>query len=175
VPADDRVPQRVQLRTSLSTPVSSVAVGAGFTCVVTETSDHGAAGCFGSNSQQALGRPACTATLSPCAFDFVTTTLRFASLSAAEGTVCGTTTDARVACWGNDYALQAGDPSGPFVSTPYLVNMPAPATKVVVSSTHACMLTTEPRVWCWGDMSYGGVFPTSTALSAFPRVVASQR
>lgn len=77
------------------------------------------------------------------------------TISAGQNTAC-VIANSRMYCWGHAGDTRIGVPSGPFVSTPRLVQgMPTNLVAVAVGGDHACALQATGAVTCVGRTTYG--------------------
>jgi alpha-tubulin suppressor-like RCC1 family protein len=147
-----------------------VDAGLVHTCAVTTGSR---AFCWGDNGDGQLGDGTTTRRLMPVA---VVGTLSFRQVSAGIGSPassCGTTTDNRAFCWGDNTQGQVGDSSS-------LRRRPRPSAvagghsfrQVDVGFAHACGVTTGNRAYCWGNGRNGQIGNGRAYLSFWPRAVA---
>jgi alpha-tubulin suppressor-like RCC1 family protein len=84
--------------------------------------------------------------------------LAFRAVSARELRSCGTTIDGRAYCWGltSFGELGIGTQYDP-VATPRAVLMPAAAESPALGpDDHACALTANGRIFCWGGYNFFG-------------------
>ena len=88
----------------------------------------------------------------------------FRSLSAGAGFTCGVTTAGEVFCWGSNVDGAVGDKANDRCGdvgavacsvTPVLVSLPGPATSVSAGGRHACAVTGDGAVHCWGANDVG--------------------
>lgn len=124
-----------------------VAAGGVFTCAVRT---DGQTQCAGYNSVGQLGDDALIdsrGTLSAVAGGLVAT-----QISADETTACILIANGNAYCWGGNWygAVGIGRRSDYGESTPQLV-LGGPFTKISVGGSHACAISTEQRLYCWGD------------------------
>ena len=88
-----------------------------------------------------------------------------ATLSLAGGFACGVDTDGRAFCWGgSNYRGQLGDGSNAPRATPVRIKSSERFLQVTTGDTHACGLTTDDRVLCWGDNTQSQIGVTTTDL-----------
>ena len=131
---------------------TTIAAGWEHTCAV---STAGAAFCWGRNDDASqLGDDSdVTHRGVPGA---VTGTLQFAALSAGALSTCGRTTTNELYCWGGNYygGLGNGEVSDRGVGHPVRADG-GPFSSVTVGQAHACGLTPNRRLWCWGDQTLG--------------------
>ncbi len=143
---------------------SSVSVGDTHACGILAA--DGTAYCWGHNDDGELGAATTTTcNLSPCSRVAVPvedaaggpSALRFISLSAGGHFTCGVTTAGDVFCWGRNLSGQLGDGSMNDSSAPVPVTGTRGETFTVVDAgfEHACALTDQGRVYCWGENSSG--------------------
>ena len=82
-------------------------------------------------------------------------------MSAGDNETCAVKTDNTVVCWGNNAYGELGiappvtDGGEPYVFTPQVVPGLANVAHVVVGYYHACAVTWDDHVMCWGDNEYG--------------------
>ena len=90
---------------------------------------------------------------------------RLANLSLAGNFSCGTDTPGHAYCWGSENGYgQLGDGTNAPHATPVRVMSGARFLQVVTGNTHACGLTTEDRVLCWGDNTQSQLGAPATDL-----------
>ena len=81
-------------------------------------------------------------------------------VSAGDNATCAVKTDNTVVCWGNNAYGELGiappvtDGGEPYVFTPQVVPGLANVAHVVVGYYHACAVTWDNHVICWGDNEY---------------------
>jgi alpha-tubulin suppressor-like RCC1 family protein len=146
-----------------------VSAGEDHTCGV--TTDYRAY-CWGLNSG-ALGDGTMLYRTKPVA---VAGGLHFRQVSAAHSHTCGVTTDNRAYCWGYNGAGQLGngmrsiDPQ----LTPVAVVGGLQFRQVSGGTQHTCGVTTDNRVFCWGQNSSGQIGDsTEVSLRLSPTRVAA--
>jgi alpha-tubulin suppressor-like RCC1 family protein len=149
---------------ALPRPAAALSAGRRHACVL---DDEGVAWCWGWNVDGETGTGTSGISSAMVATPTrVESTATYSSLSAGLGFTCGVTTDARVHCWGSNVDRIIGprvfDRCGdvhpiPCATRPTEVAMPAPIKQVATGSTHACALTAEGKVFCWGANGSGQV------------------
>ena len=145
-----------------------VDAGLVFTCGVSYPDDQ--AWCWGTNLRGQLGDGTLSRRLSPV---LVLGGLRFRQVSAGQSYACGVTTADRVYCWGDNRYGQLGDSTTQLRRTrPVQVVGGHRFRQVVAGSYHACAVTTDSRVYCWGDGRDGQLGNGKTVLSYWPRPVS---
>ncbi len=87
-------------------------------------------------------------------------------------TVCLTGSNGDLQCWGANGSGEAGigstDPVDVTTPTPtYLTGV----TQMAVGKFHACALTRDGSLWCWGDNQFGEVGDTTTTSNTIPERV----
>lgn len=69
---------------------------------------------------------------------------------------CAVGVSGDVYCWGRNSYGEAGDGTREFAYQPVkVVGLPAPASRVKVSSTATCALLTNGKIYCWGNNESG--------------------
>ncbi len=127
---------------------AALALGSGFTCALDEL---GEVWCWGDNSSGQLGIPV---DHEHPAWQYSAVPVRveglppLATISASEGTACGTTSDARTYCWGDNYSSMLGRGSTGHV--PSEIEEYRGAVQVALGDSHTCALFPDGTVWCMG-------------------------
>ncbi|HEX8210995.1 MAG TPA: hypothetical protein VF584_12545 [Longimicrobium sp.] len=123
--------------------------------------------CWGSDQAGALGTAAvpdrCTPNNSPCSFTPVLATNRtdFQRIHTSSGFSCGLTAAGDAHCWGANFVGQLGDSvSNPFGTggsrrEALRVSGGHRFTKIALGGDHACGLTSEGKIFCWGSNKRG--------------------
>jgi alpha-tubulin suppressor-like RCC1 family protein len=77
------------------------------------------------------------------------------SVSASNGTMCLIDNSDALWCWGtNDYGQAgSGTPPDP-VATPMQIAIGTPWASVAVGQDHACAITTDGALYCWGECDF---------------------
>lgn len=151
--------------------VAKATAGLDYLCMLTR---DGAAWCAGTNGSGQLGNDSMNPQVTPVEPG---TNLPFLDLSAAFAGVstCGVSSADAVQCWGSNSAGQLGGGSDAGALTPIAVQglgAGAKVTSVTTGDQHACALTSDGAVWCWGDDSQGQLGQAS-ASSVPVRVLPS--
>lgn len=131
-----------------------LAVGGGFTCVVSLDDPAGPVSCWGSNAVGQLGRPGDGSPL-PVA---VPGTDGAVTVAAGAQHACAALSDGDVVCWGFGNLGQTGTyERGRQAVAPERVPGVTGATHVSVGDTHSCARLDDGRVQCWGLDELGEV------------------
>jgi alpha-tubulin suppressor-like RCC1 family protein len=117
--------------------VVDVAVGRHHVCTA---KGDGTAQCWGNNTYGQLGNES-TATISP---PVAVTVPAIAQIVAARNYTCVLDGNGAVFCFGEGYG-----------TTPVQVVLPRAATSVTAGALHACAVTDDASVWCWGNNMHG--------------------
>ncbi|MEV6487528.1 hypothetical protein AB0M20_02645 [Actinoplanes sp. NPDC051633] len=132
--------------------ILQVATGADHTCVIKDNQD---VACWGRNDVGQLGTGAAggsESTAQPVAGlgDVI-------DLAAGGDTTCAIDEDGAAWCWGSDADGQVGDAAANSGSTatPVKVDTTEEFTQIDVGGRHACAVTEDGAVWCWGSDSDG--------------------
>jgi alpha-tubulin suppressor-like RCC1 family protein len=101
--------------------------------------------------------------------------LKFAQIASGAFFACGIASEGFVYCWGYNHYGQLGNGSTESVDTAQLVSQEL-RFKVVTTggnefSGHACGITTDGEVLCWGDNRWGQVGNGSTVQATRPAPV----
>jgi alpha-tubulin suppressor-like RCC1 family protein len=144
-------------------PFKSVVSGSQFSCAL---DSNDLAWCWGFDFQGQLGNSAppsclslqCSATPVPVAPVNVSFSLQFQSISAGFSFTCGVDAGSVAWCWGDDTFGSLGSTSGPFPPSRVGGAPFASAHKfqsVSAGFQHACGVTTDNLMFCWGDNTHG--------------------
>ncbi len=152
----------------VATPLQ-VAAGTSHGCVLDAVPN---VYCWGFNAVGQLGDRTNTTSSGP-------TDIFFSAihLSANFNTTCGVGTDRQAYCWGSNISGQIGDGTSTNRSEPTAVNTGGvlagkKVTMVAVGSGHACALTSDSVIACWGSNSSGQI-GDGTTTSRFTPVAVS--
>lgn len=150
--------------------IAQVSAGGAHTCALTA---GGGVKCWGANSAGQLGDGTTTHRLLPV--DVVGLSSGVAAVSASESYTCALTTAGAVKCWGLNYYGQLGNGSGAWGATERLpvdvVGLNSGVAAISAGSGHACALTTEGDVWCWGRNHDGQLGDGGTTQQPVPVAV----
>lgn len=148
----------------------TIASGTAHTCAVTRTAY---VLCWGENAagQRGLGvigdSPALRASMSP-----VVGLTEVTSVAVGDAHSCAIRgSEGSVWCWGdNRYRQLGGALSGPQTSRALAgsVMLVKEALQLASGANHACALTAQAEVWCWGDNQYGQIAQSPTLLGVGP-------
>lgn len=129
---------------------SSLALGARHTCALGD----GAVWCWGANESGQLGLGDTVPRAVP---ERVPGLTNVTAVVAGGAFTCALATDGAVRCWGRntDGQLGLGAPSDPGASVPMLVTALGAAETLAARDRHACAVTTDGRVACWGANEQG--------------------
>lgn len=153
--------------------VNSISSGWFHTCALTDSGDLF---CWGKNYEGELGN---SSTISRAeAVNVVGLTgkkiIRQMSMGGRSG--CAVTTDNELFCWGkNDYG-QVGNRSTTDQLFPALIDAPGEEiTSLSVGASHACYLTSQDDLFCWGANDHLQLGISSPEISTFPTLIELQR
>jgi alpha-tubulin suppressor-like RCC1 family protein len=152
-----------------------ISAGAEHTCGITTDS---LAYCWGRNRYGRLGDGTTTDRSRPTA---VAGGRKFRQIDAGSMHTCGLTPANRVYCWGNNGSGQVGD--GTVIVAGRLRPVAVAGAHLFRHiaaggdefAGHTCGLTTDDRVWCWGDNSRGQVGDGTTVRRLVPTLIAGGR
>jgi alpha-tubulin suppressor-like RCC1 family protein len=131
--------------------VTWIAAGLDHSCAVT---DDGSAYCWGDNLSRQLGSAVTGSTSMPARVSGLEPSA--VAIAAGDVSTCAVLASGGVRCWGRNSSGQIGDGSGDIATVPRVVSGPrggalADAMYVSVGSAHACAVTRDSRVVCWGE------------------------
>jgi alpha-tubulin suppressor-like RCC1 family protein len=135
--------------------VTAIAAGENDTCAVT---DSGAVECWGANNRGQLGNNITTssATANSVPVEAVVLTDHAASVAVGSLHTCVLTTAGGVKCWGGNLHGQLGDGTTTDSLVPVdVVGLTSGVVAIGLGSSHACALTQEGAVKCWGANDRG--------------------
>ncbi len=168
----------------------TIVAGVQHTCGLTS---NGAAYCWGRNTQGELGNSTNLETSTPNPSPLlVQGGLAFTTLAAGSGFTCGLTAAGPAYCWGNNAVGSLGNPTNSGTLVPNPAPLPVSGNHMFVAlkagNGHACGLTADGTVYCWGynlwgqlgtEVNAGGVTPTPTptpvaSSAAFTQIAAGE-
>jgi len=130
----------------LSEPVTQVAAGFDFTCVLTTV---GGVSCFGHNNFDQLGDTSGMDQHAPVGVSGLSTGV--VAIGAGQSHACALTTSGGVKCWGANYSGQLGDNSTMQRPTPVdVLGLTSGVAAIAVGPLHTCALTVGGGMKCWG-------------------------
>ena len=139
----------------------------GHTCAVLA---DGTVRCWGDDSKGQLGDGTEPASTIPVEVAGITTAKAVATGAQFSCALLG---DGTVRCWGSNDAGQLGDgPGADGGPTPVPVTGITDATAIAAGWSHACVLSGDGKVQCWGDNDYGELGDGTTDDSPAPVVVS---
>jgi alpha-tubulin suppressor-like RCC1 family protein len=141
----------------------AASAGADSTCIVDA---QGRARCFGAGSEGQLGDGTSSRTLAPG----VAIGGARVAVSVGNQTVCAATAAGSVDCWGyNEFGQVAADPPPTAVLQPSFVSNVGGVRVVAVGGSHACSLSEDGAIYCWGQNSAGQLGNGSTTTISTPQ------
>jgi alpha-tubulin suppressor-like RCC1 family protein len=176
----------------LSQGIVTLSVGWRHTCAVT---DLGAMNCWGANNAGQLGdgtsldsqvpqavagltgglrptstRAVSTATSPPTATFSPWSMLFLSDLSAGKDFTCAVSEGSRVYCWGAGESGQLGNGSNSDSAVPVEVSGLGDISidKIESGQSHACLLTDQGKMLCWGANEHGQLGDATTMDSPVP-------
>jgi alpha-tubulin suppressor-like RCC1 family protein len=150
--------------TGLTAPVTAVAVGGGHACALTVA---GGVQCWGENAHGQVGNGTTTAAAKPVPVSGLDAGV--VALSAGYQSTCALTASGGVSCWGHNEYGQLGD--GTTTDAPKPVPVVGLGSEVVSLSAgfqHACAMTRDGGVKCWGYNFEGQLGIGASTLSSSP-------
>jgi len=79
----------------------------------------------------------------------------FIALTAGALSTCGRTATGESFCWGGNYYGMLGDGSASNGVDRPVRTAGGPFSDIAMGQSHACGLSSDRRLWCWGDRSAG--------------------
>ncbi|MFI5936495.1 RCC1 domain-containing protein [Actinoplanes sp. NPDC051494] len=132
--------------------------------------------CWGDNGNGQLGIGSTTSATAPAQVQYPATT-GWTSVSAGNQFTCATRTDGSMYCFGRNLSGETGKGGATTTRevTPVPVVAPAAGGWATVSLgyQHACALTTDGSLYCWGDGGNGRLGVNSTTTFSSPQKVGS--
>jgi alpha-tubulin suppressor-like RCC1 family protein len=146
---------------------SSLAVGSDHTCALTKLNG---VQCWGNNQYGQLGTGDTSNSASPR--DVVDMSYGIAQITAGETHTCALTKQGKVLCWGNNSSGQLGTGDNTTQLKPVQVTgLDTPVTAIAAGALHTCALTSDGRVYCWGNNLTGQLGNGSTDPSLTPVLI----
>jgi alpha-tubulin suppressor-like RCC1 family protein len=150
-----------------------------FSCGVTS---QGAAHCWGSDTNGNLGNgPDLTTTQmapSPVDISALPPETTWSTISTGSTHACGITTESVAYCWGSDADGKLGNGPEPtsIQESPFAVDVSALPpetdwTAITAGLSHACALTAEGQVYCWGSDANGQLGNGAVGAATSPSLV----
>lgn len=153
----------------LSGRVSAISHHAYHTCA---TLASGEAQCWGHNAFGQLGNATYRDQLRPV---LVSSTETFLRVQTGRSQTCGITAGGSVTCWGDNGSGQLGD--GSRITRPVgnvVHRLEGDVVQLAVGDFHACALSSEGEVSCWGWNGNGQVGDGTTLMALRPYRVPGQ-
>lgn len=172
--SDQLTPVSVKIGATPLKNIVSLYAGRNHSCGLTA---DGKAMCWGQQSSDGrLGNNATTSSADPVAVD-VSALLGKRSLkqiSSGTSNSCAVNTQGRVYCWGHGDDGQNGNSFSDYLTPQEIVTTGTGGslfTKVAVGGQHACGLSTEGKVYCWGENGEGQLGNGGNADNPTPAIV----
>lgn len=148
----------------LGSGITHVSAGSEGTCAVTSA---GAAKCWGQNRFGQLGDGTTTDRATPV--NVVGLGTGVTSIETFAFTTCALRTTGGVSCWGRNDHGQLGDGTTTGSAVPVdVLGLSSDVSSISVGGGHACALTTQGAVKCWGFNDIGQVGDGSTVDQMMP-------
>lgn len=147
--------------------VTALTSGTDFHCALA----GGQVRCWGKNSDGQLGVGTTSTLFTPTVVPG-----QWRRVAAGRYATCAVSaTDATVSCWGHNVGnWSVPAPAPALLETPTLVPDVGPAIDVAVGTDHACAITSDGTVRCWGDTLYGRVGVGATTSGVVPATAPQQ-
>jgi alpha-tubulin suppressor-like RCC1 family protein len=170
---------------------NSLSAGSAQACALLPDSSPNHVSCWGANAEGQLGNATASgndglghpynSSPSEVSFDGGGLLLNVSTVSAGGGFNCGLLADHTIRCWGFNDVGQLGDshttadhsssPVGVYSAVGPLLGSAVPVVDVSTGSRHACALTSNSDVFCWGDNSQGQLGSTPGSPTSTPTLV----
>lgn len=139
------VGQTLQLGVTGAVTPTSIATGAGHTCVFYNDQSIR---CTGQNNQGEVGNGGWTNVFEPAVVNGAVNPVQLRTGMEHTCTLVG---DGRMQCWGTNYTGQLGDGTfGSFQTTPQFVRNMTSAVKLVTGGWFTCGIMSDRSAQCWG-------------------------
>jgi len=130
---------------------SAIVAGPHHTCAITQS---GAAACWGLGYSGQLGNGSAADSGVPVSVSGLSSAV--VSIGGGETHSCAATSDGAALCWGENWDGQLGNGSTTSSLTPVPVSaLQTGVTAIADGSYHACALTVDGAVLCWGNNEFG--------------------
>jgi alpha-tubulin suppressor-like RCC1 family protein len=155
-----------------------IAAGEFHVCGLISDSPTNSIGCWGYNSHGQLGDGSeSTRNMAVASYDEKGQIKDALSVSAGYAFTCALLSDTTVRCWGSDVEDElgraaAGSDSLTGITITNTDGFPLGGiTQLITGTGHACGLSIDGNVYCWGDNAYGQLGVASPAKSDLPIAV----
>jgi alpha-tubulin suppressor-like RCC1 family protein len=148
------------------TDAIALGSGPGHVCVVRT---DGTVACWSNNFWGQLGDGTTVDSPVPVTVTGITNAV---AVSPGYNHACAPLADGTVRCWGSNFSGQLGN--GTTVDSPVPVQVAEVTSAVAIAANsfgHACALTSDGTVQCWGENIYGQLGDYPSALSSVPVVI----
>jgi alpha-tubulin suppressor-like RCC1 family protein len=142
----------------------SVSSGDHFSCGLT---DKGDVYCWGANERSQLGTSDRTRNLIP---NKVYEVSNVVEIAAGSDFACARISDGGIACWGRGDLGQTGDGFDEPKDRIFATRVPSISTAIGIAAgqTHACALTKDKSVYCWGSNDFWQLGNNTSTVARFP-------
>jgi len=137
---------------AIDSPVKAIAAGGLHTCALTEA---GGVRCWGANQDGQLGMTTPVQSSAPTTDVPIDAPIK--AIAAGGASTCAVTVTGGVRCWGyNGNGELGGGTVGPSRSAPGQdIAIDGPVQSIAMGDSHACALTSDGRIQCWGANGSG--------------------
>ena len=158
-----------------SPALRQIALSGGSTCVVgTDSKVY----CSGYNYSGQLGNNSTTNTITRVPVDMtgVLNGKTVKSIASSEGSSCVIASDDKAYCWGSNGSGRLGNNSSVDSLVPVAVNTSGVLSGKTIKSlsfnfSHACVVASDDKAYCWGRNPYGALGNNTTTDSSVPVAV----
>ena len=160
-----KIPVRIPV---LDDQVANLSLGNFHSCALTKTEGIK---CWGDNWAGQLGDGSNDSSHRPVSVLGMGT--QVIALETGADHTCGLRRGGVTICWGANKYGQVGDTQNAIRMEPVpVVNLPAGTSKIRGGGAHACTVTDQGTVWCWGNNQYGQLGDGTTSTRLAPVEVA---